>query len=162
MSHFKSLCLKISGFYKKHRKYFGFKSFPLLVHELTAGKNRVLKDYSFERKFVADLIMQVLTAKLCVREALLKFPKNADDISLKIAWHALVHFEADEDISNRDYNYKSVQVDFLEMIYNGLKEGEELPQNLITDYNIYYKDVAISKKSGLRGIWEKLTRNINI
>ena len=69
-----------------------------------------------DRRFVAALIRQVLISRLCVREAILNFPKDTEDKSIQAAFHALVHYEADEDLRARDELYREEQDDYLEFI----------------------------------------------
>ena len=51
---------------------------------------------------------------ICVREAMLAYPKDTEDESLIAAYHALIHYEADEDLRNRDPLYKEEQDDYIE------------------------------------------------
>ncbi len=119
-------------------------------------------DYPFQRKFVADLILKVLTHQLLVREALLKFPCDTKDISLQAAWHALCHLEADEDLRRRDFDYAQEQDDFLELIAFTLQKGDELPENITKAYENYHSEALIPHSKGLKGLIQKLTRFINL
>ena len=47
------------------------------------------------RRFVGRLVYAVLTERATAREAILRFPETKDK-SIECAYHALVHFEADE------------------------------------------------------------------
>lgn len=87
-----------------------------------------------DRRFVAALIRQVLISRLCVREAILNFPKDTEDKSIQAAFHALVHYEADEDLRARDELYREEQDDYLEFISNLLERGEDVPENIIQNY----------------------------
>ena len=73
-----------------------------------------------------------------------------------------MHFEADEDISSKDTNFKEVQVDFLEGLYNILVEGRDLPDNLIQGYNKYHKGVDTCQCSGKEYFWHEMKKNINL
>ena len=139
-------------------------SFLISIHKLAIkNKNQnKKKDYIIERKQVADLIMAVLVGKLSVREALLKFPKNCNDKVVSVAWHALVHLEADEDISQSDILFKDTQIDFLEGLYNILITGGDLPENLIKGYNKYHSNVDTSNSYGKEYFWNLMKKNINI
>lgn len=119
-------------------------------------------DYSFYRKIVADLLFKVLTNKMLVREALLKFPEDIQDPSIQASWHALCHLESDEDIRRRDFEYAEEQNDFIEMIAFTLQRGEELPENIINSYTKYHEEALIPHSKGLKGIVKKLTRFLNI
>ena len=125
-------------------------------------RSSLKKDYLKERKLVAELIMDVLVGKLSVREALLKFPKNCDDTCCAVAWHAIMHFEADEDIAAADLLFRDVQVDFLEGLYNIMVEGGDLPENLIAEYNKYHKNVDTCQCMGREYFWHEMKKNINI
>lgn len=149
MQSFKNICIILSNFLLK-------------VHEKYTRKPLEKADWTNERKAVADLIMSVLLGKLCVREALLKFPKNCNDKSVEVAWHALMHFEADEDISKNDNVFLSVQIDLLEDIHNILVEGNELPANLIAGYNKYHKGVDTTRMEGREYFWHEMRKNLNI
>ena len=85
------------------------------------------------RKYVGRLVYSVLTERKSVREALLLFPDSSDK-SIECAYHALVHFEADEDLRYKDYEYREEQNDYLEFIAQTLSEGKSLPRNIIADY----------------------------
>ena len=76
-----------------------------------------------ERKKVAQLIRDVLIGKVCVREAINKFPHNNEDESIQASYHALVHYEADEDLRKRDLLYKEEQDSYLMMIAEILDSG---------------------------------------
>ena len=91
-----------------------------------------------DRVFVAGLIRQVLISRMCVREAILNFPRDTKDKSIHAAYHALVHFEADEDLRRRDDLYREEQDDYLEFISQVLERGEDLPENINNNYEKYY------------------------
>jgi len=149
MQFFKDLCVILGNFLLK-------------IHKKSIKKTLNKRDYTQERKQVAEIIMDVLVGKLTVREGLLKFPKNCDDECLSVAWHALVHFEADEDIARADDVFRDVQVDFLEGLYNILIEGHDLPENLIAGYNRYHKGVDTCQCSGREYFWHEMKKNISI
>lgn len=113
------------------------------------------------RKVVADLIVKVLVGELCVREAIQKFPPDVDDLSVQCAWHALVHYEADEDFRRRDFDYRKQQDDYLEMLSSIMKEGTPLPRNIIDEYSSYYGMAMIPRSKGLKGLLKGLLRYID-
>lgn len=119
-------------------------------------------DNSSERVFVSRLIIRVLTGSLCVRDALLRFPANSNDSSIETAWHALSHYEADEDIRKSDKLYKEEQDNYLEFIAETLKNNKELPENIIDEYKNYYRDIPISDTRTVRGFFKKIMRFLNI
>lgn len=113
------------------------------------------------RKFVGRLVFSVLTERRCVRDALKLFP-DTQDKNIECAYHALVHFEADEDLRYRDFEYREEQNDYLEFIAQTLAEGKELPRNIIADYEDYYKGTATLWKNGLKGFVKEFLRFINV
>ena len=120
--------------------------------------NSVKTDYKEVRKSVSKLFYAVLTKRLCVRDALSKFPKNCDDKTLIASWHALCHLEADEDIRAKDSMYKEVQDEYIEYIADTLEKGQELPENIIKEYYPYHQEALISDSKTPKGIWNKLRK----
>ena len=98
------------------------------------------KDYTKERQLTGNIIIAVLTERISVKKGLLLFPKGCADPSVQAAWHALCHYEADEDIRAKDIEYNNQQIELLEMIAFAFKDGSPLPQNIIEAYHPYYKD----------------------
>ena len=115
-----------------------------------------------DRVLVADLIRQVLISRMCVREAILNFPRNTDDKSIHAAYHALVHYEADEDLRKRDTLYKEEQDDYLEFISYILEKGEDLPENIINNYEKYYVCANIPHEKNAKGFLKSFLRFLNI
>ena len=150
MQFFKDVCVILTNFL-------------LNLHKLSlTNKNNKSNDYTQSRKQVAALIMDVLVGRLCVREALLKFPKNCEDKAISVAWHALVHYEADEDLAKKDILFKDIQVDFLEGLCNILSQGHDLPENLIRGYNKYHNNVDTVNSTGKEYFWHEMRKNLNI
>jgi hypothetical protein len=114
------------------------------------------------RQLVAALIRQVLVCSITSREAVLQFPKDTTDKSIEAAYHALVHFEADEDLRHRDVLYKEEQNDYLEFISHILERGEDLPDNIIKSYEKYYEGANIPAEKGARGFWKSFMKFLNI
>ncbi|MFA6989918.1 MAG: hypothetical protein WC197_07595 [Candidatus Gastranaerophilaceae bacterium] len=108
------------------------------------------------REEVSVLIIKILISTLSVKEALMQFPKDIQDKSLECAWHAIIHYEADEEIRAKDNDYALEQDDYLEMIANILKEGEELPGNIIQNYDEYYEEVYLPKSAS----WLNTLKNL--
>ena len=119
-------------------------------------------DLAKDRKFVANLIRQVLISRMCVREAILKFPRDTEDKSIHAAYHALVHYEADEDLRARDKLYREEQDDYLEFISNVLEQGENLPENIIANYEKYYVCANIPHEKNAKGFIKSFLRFLNI
>lgn len=114
------------------------------------------------RAKVADLIFKILTQKLCVRDALFAYPNFDTDTSLEAAWHAILHYEADEDLRAKDLEYAQVQDDFLESLAFLLQKGEDLPANIISQYKNFYKESLICKPQKGKNLWKMLCRFLNI
>ena len=86
------------------------------------------------RKKVGELLRRVRLGELPVREALLSFPDDMSDKSIMASYHALVHYEADEDLRNRDSLYAEEQDDYIEFLSYIMDRGEDLPENIIKSY----------------------------
>lgn len=114
-----------------------------------------------DRKFVSRLIYAVLTERKNVREAISLFPETKDQ-SIECAYHALVHYAADEDLRYRNFEYREEQDDYLEFIAQTLAAGKSLPRNIIADYEPYYKGVARKWSDGAKGFWKEFLRFINL
>lgn len=122
----------------------------------------IKKKYNEERKFVSRLIYMVLAETLHVKDAILKFPKDINDESIKAAYHALIHLEADEDFRKKDLNYKDEQDDYLEFIAEILQTGKTLPQNIIKSYDKYYKNTTTPHSNSMKGLIKSLCRFLNV
>ena len=114
-----------------------------------------------QRQFVGNIIIAVLTERISIKKGLLLFPKGCEDPSIRAAWHALCHYEADEDIKAKDLEYKEQQVELLEFISFTFKDGNPLPQNIIDSYKPYYQEDPISYDTGIKGLIQKLFRFVN-
>lgn len=120
-------------------------------------------DYTKPRQYVGEIIIAVLTERICVREALLRFPKSAlKDPSVQAAWHALCHYESDEDIKSKDHEYIKEQVSLLEMIAFEFKDGHDLPVNIIEGYKEFYDEALIAPEKGVEGLAARILRFIHI
>ncbi len=115
-----------------------------------------------DRVLVAGLIRQVLISRMCVREAILKFPRDTEDKSIHAAYHALVHYEADEDLRKRDNLYREEQDDYLEFLANILENGKNLPENIIQNYEKYYECANIPHEKNTKGFFKSFLRFLNI
>lgn len=120
-----------------------------------------LKIYK-NRLLVSDLIIEVLTNKKTVLQALESFPKEKDDINIKCAFDALMHREADEDLRAKTLDYAQVQDDFLYDLAMILKDNENLPKNIIEQYQKFHKDNLIGEwDKPLKSILKNFKRMIN-
>ena len=113
------------------------------------------------RKFVGRLVYSVLSERRCVREALKLFPDSYDK-NIECAYHALVHYEADENLRYQDVEYREEQNDYLEFIAETLSAGKELPRNIVADYEDFYKGTARVWTNGIKGFLKEFLRFINI
>jgi len=113
-----------------------------------------------DRKFVSRLIISVLTEQRNVREAIKLFP-DTKDRNIECAYHALVHYAADEDIRAHDIEYREAQDEYLEMIAQTLDSGKNLPKNIIDEYKPYYSGTARLWDNSLAGFWKEFLRFIN-
>lgn len=118
-------------------------------------------DNKADRKFVGRLIFSVLTEQRNVREAIKLFPET-NDMNIECAYHALVHYEADETERYQDIEYREAQDEYLEYLAQTLSEGRELPKNIIDEYKPYYKGTARLWQNGILGFWKEFKRFINI
>ena len=96
-----------------------------------------------------------------MREAISLFPETKDK-NIECAYHALVHYEADEDLRYKDFEYREEQDDYLEFIAQTLVEGKDLPKNIIADYEEFYHGTARPWTSGLKGFVKEFLRFINL
>ena len=120
-----------------------------------------LKIYQ-NRLLVSDLIIDVLTDKKTVQQAISLFPKEKNDINLKCAFDALMYREADEDIRAQYKDYASLQDDYLELIARTLKDNEQLPKNVISRYLKYNgENLLPDEDKTLKQKLKKLKRMIN-
>ncbi len=120
-----------------------------------------LKIYQ-NRLLVSDLIIDVLTDKKTVQQAISLFPKEKNDINLKCAFDALMYREADEDIRAKYKDYASLQDDYLELIARTLKDNEQLPKNVISRYLKYNSENLLpDEDKTLKQKLKKLKRMIN-
>jgi hypothetical protein len=113
------------------------------------------------RALVGEIIRKVLVGELTVKDAMPMFPSDTKDKSIEAAFHALLHYEADEDIRARDALYKEEQDDYLTLVFQTLEQGEPLPDNIIRNYEKYYKKADIPMpnniKSNLIRFWRFIT-----
>lgn len=113
------------------------------------------------KKFVGRLIFAVLTERKKVRDAIKLFPETKDK-NIECAYHALVHYAADEEMRYMDIEYREAQDEYLEFMAQTLSEGKDLPKNIIEEYKPYYKGTARAWQSGAKGFLKEFLRFINI
>lgn len=115
-----------------------------------------------DKEFVARLIVSVLTEKISVREAILNFPKDTTDKNIMAAYHALIHYDADEDIRAKDFAFKEEQDEYLHMIAELLYSNKDLPKNIIKSYESYYPEIELPKSQNIINIIKSLCRFLNV
>lgn len=115
-----------------------------------------------ERKAVASLLRNVRLGNCSVREAVMFYPKDTTDESLIATYHALIHYEADEDLRRRDPLYKEEQDDYIEFLSYILEQGEDLPHNIIENYKKYYDTAPILHENNVHGFFKSFWKNLNI
>ena len=113
-----------------------------------------------DRRFVSRLIIEVLTGQKIAREAIKLFPETSDK-SIECAYHALVHYAADEEMRYNDIEYRDAQDEYLEYIAQTLSQGKDLPKNIIDEYKPYYTGTAGIWIKGIKGFWKEFKRAIN-
>lgn len=113
------------------------------------------------RKFVAGLLFDILSGSKTVLEALKIFPKNIPDDSVNVCFHILVHYEADEDIRLKDEVYREEQDDFILNTAETLYKGENLPINIINEYNNFYKETLLYPEINRDTVISRLKKFIN-
>lgn len=114
-----------------------------------------------ERKYVGRLIYSVLAERTNVREAIKNFP-DVQDRNIECAYHALVHYAADEEMRYKDIEYREAQDDYLEFLAQTLSEGKDIPKNIIDEYKPYYRGTSRVWTDGFKGFWNEFKRFINI
>ena len=119
-------------------------------------------DNGSDRSLVANLLRYVLLGRMTVRQAMVNYPKDTKDPSLIAAYHAIIHYDADEDIRRRDPMYKQEQDDYIEFIFQTLERGEDLPQNIIESYKQYYDSTPILHNDDMNGFFKSFFRYLNI
>lgn len=108
------------------------------------------------RQIVSELIIKVITEQISVSNALLKFPRDKFDKTIECAWHALIHYEADEDLRAKDIDFREEQDEFLYFLSTLLKEGKDLPINILKDYKKFHggAPMPVDEKS----FWSKILK----
>jgi len=109
------------------------------------------KEAVLYRKRAGELILKVLKGVMNVRVALLNFPKDIEDKSVKAAWHALCHLGADEELRAKDSLYAEEQDIFLNSVAGTLLDGNSLPKDIINAYKEYYEEPLTPHKKGFKG-----------
>ncbi len=115
-----------------------------------------------DKEYVARLIVSVITNRISVKDAILNYPKPLTDKNLMAAYHALIHYEADEDLRNSDFSYKEEQDEYLNMIAELLANGKDLPLNIIKSYEDYYPDIELPQSDKIRDFIKQIKHFLNV
>ena len=102
------------------------------------------------RKLVGILLYDIISNKITPFDAVQKFPKDIDDISIKIAWHAIIHYDSDEDIRKNDNLYAQEQIKYLEGLGKILLQGDPLPENILKEYENIYEETILPKRPSIK------------
>ena len=115
-----------------------------------------------DREYAGKLLRLVRIGELSVRQAMLKYPKDTKDESLIAAYHALIHYEADEDLRAKDELYREEQDDYIEFLAYTLSSGEDLPQNIIDNYKNFYNSAPIMHEKNFKGFIKRFWKSLNV
>ncbi len=113
-----------------------------------------------ERQFVANLIIKVITGQMLTREALLQFPKDTQDVNIITAYHALAHYEADEDYRATDVEFRDEQNNYLIFIAEILNNNKELPKNIIKEYEPYYNVLRLPAETKSKTVFKSILKSL--
>jgi hypothetical protein len=115
-----------------------------------------------DREYVSRLIMLVVTGQMTVKDAVLRFPKDTEDKNIASAYHALLHYEADEDFRATDFEFKEEQDNYLAMIAELLANNKDLPKNIIKSYESYFPEVELPKSNTIKNAIKSLCKFLNV
>ncbi len=110
------------------------------------------------REAVGKLFYSMIEGVVPSRKVIDYFPRNVEDRSIKIAWHALLHYDSDEEMRINAALYAQEQIKYIEFLANILSKGEELPQNILDEYEELYKDTVLPKRYNWWGTLRSLFR----
>ncbi|HSA07657.1 MAG TPA: hypothetical protein P5556_10825 [Candidatus Gastranaerophilales bacterium] len=117
-----------------------------------------MKEIIEAKKLISELILDILSEKTSVQNAIKRFPQDIKDESIECAFHAILHFEADEDYRKNDPEYADEQWDYLEYIADLFQRGEDLPLNIIQEYRKYYESAPLIGKNDIMSVLKNLFR----
>lgn len=112
------------------------------------------------RKLTGILLYDIISRNITPFEAIQKFPKDIDDTSIKIAWNAIIHFDSDEDIREKDNLYAQEQMNYLEELGKILLQGEPLPKNILEEYENIYEETILPKRPTIKEYLKSIFRFI--
>jgi hypothetical protein len=114
------------------------------------------------RKFVGKLLRAALIGRLTPSDAASRFPKDVEDKSITAAFHALMHFEADEDLRKQDLLYAQEQDEYIETISDMLMAGKPMPQNIVDEYEAFYPTSPLYRSENRENFFKRVLRLINM
>ncbi len=114
------------------------------------------------RQKAGELIKCVLAKRMPIKQALLAFPRDVQDKSVRASWHALCHLEADAELRACEPDYAAEQDLYLTDISETLLRGEELPFNIRDAYKEYYDLPLTPHRDGFMGFLASLENFISI
>ena len=120
------------------------------------------EDIIKQRKEISNVLFDVLSGKQSVLDAVLHFPTSSPDSSVNVCFHILVHLEADEDIRAKDPLYKEEQDEFILYVAELLQKGENIPINIINEYNGFYKETLVYPEINKETVIARLKKFINL
>jgi len=126
---------------------------------MSTDKQKVLVNKA--RETTGDILYSMISGAITPFEAVKYFPKNVEDVSLKIAWHALLHYDADEEIRAKNPEYAQEQIKYIELLAKILVQGKELPANMLDDYESLYSDTVLPKNYNWWGKLKAIFRFLN-
>ncbi len=112
------------------------------------------------RKLVGIMLYDIISKNITPFEAIQKFPKDIEDTSVKIAWHAIIHFDSDEDMRKTDNLYAQEQIKYLEGLGKILLQGEPLPENILQEYESIYEETILPKRATIKEYLKSIFRFI--
>jgi len=126
---------------------------------MSTDKQKILVDKA--REATGNILYSVISGAITPFDAVKYFPKNVEDVSLKIAWHALLHYDADEEIRAENPDYAQEQIRYIELLAKILVQGKELPANMLDDYENLYSDTILPKNYNWWGKLKEVFRFLN-
>lgn len=112
------------------------------------------------REIVSELIIKLLAEKITLKEFVQEFPAYNTDESLECAYHAVLHYDSDDEYRKNDIEYATEQINHLKHIADLLENNESLPVNMIEEYRQYYEKVPILSPKGFKNILKNLFKMI--
>ena len=123
---------------------------------MSTDKQKILNQKA--REATGKILYSLISGAILANDAIKFFPRNIEETSVKIAWHAILHFDADEEIRQKDSDYAQEQLKYLELLSKILSQGKELPSNMLEEYENLYIDTIMPKRYDFWGTIKALFR----